>query len=165
MSIEISRVSSAEAPSRQATSAALCATPTESAAAATPKPISATMTMVSPAATPVATACTTSGRTESPVPRQEVVESLPAQLVLGTQQAMSGLRRSAAEEAIFAGAHTLTVRHFIDVYAAATGCSPDANVFAVRDWEFVPTGVSVPVEPSEAEVASPATSSRRNGRK
>lgn len=73
--------------------------------------------------------------------------------------------RSAAEEAIFAGDHTLTVRHFIDVYAAATGCSPDANVFAVRDWEFVPTGVSVPAEPSEVEVASPATPNRRNGRK
>ncbi|WP_291649832.1 ATP-binding protein [Bosea sp. (in: a-proteobacteria)] len=72
--------------------------------------------------------------------------------------------RSAAEEAIFAGAHTLTVRHFVDVYAAATGCSPDANVFAVRDWEFVPTGVSGIAAPLDGEEGGSTEPKRRKGR-
>ncbi|MFC4173223.1 AAA family ATPase [Microvirga sp. GCM10011540] len=69
--------------------------------------------------------------------------------------------RTAAEDAIRAGAAQLTIADFASAYAATTGCPADTNIFLARDWEFVRPGVAPAENPSSDEPAEPKTSKKR----
>lgn len=71
--------------------------------------------------------------------------------------------RSAAEEAIVSQSRSLSSEHFALAIRAATGCADDENIFLVRDWEFVPTGIAVPT-PADPTADVPDQSETRKRR-
>jgi len=72
--------------------------------------------------------------------------------------------RSAAEDAILSDAPAIQVEHFASAYGATTGCAADANIFSVRDWEFVPVGVASSATDATADSPSETDARKRRAK-